>query len=375
MDALSTIIAGPFPSLVDHNACCPCLSLPVVVVGKPPAVGRYWSIQVFLKEAASVFNDRSGGKSSTESDSMRRNQTLKDVDMKVDEDGFFRLAIGDFGEGEAPAANVISTTSKSGLLVMRNFKVKEGVAWLAPNFYSVEDKEEKYPWPVDYRIREAGPYATASGPTSTFKRIKPLLIMNGLLMSIFPKLSRGVVCGAVFSNVLWSAIKGKFEKKYKKLKCGVGVVVNETVTKVSGLGGNADHIYWTFCYDCSSVDVEVEGVLGVEVEGGQDGFRYINLQCYSWDSLPLNGFLDDETLKGEVVGKSGGGGGEGGKAKVTRKFKAYLTTKPSYTGQNEIDVRGAAFGTATLRLLLPVNDDVEKVCLPKIRAVSLGYRG
>ena len=50
MDALSTIIAGPFPSLVDHNACCPCLSLPVVVVGKPPAVGRYWSIQVFLKE-------------------------------------------------------------------------------------------------------------------------------------------------------------------------------------------------------------------------------------------------------------------------------------------------------------------------------------
>ena len=149
----------------------------------------------------------------------------------------------------------------------------------------------------------------------------------------------------------------------------------KTVTKVSGLGGNADHIYWTFCYDCSSVDVEVEGVLGVEVEGGQDGFRYINLQCYSWDSLPLNGFLDDETLKGEDVGGSEGGGGGGGTAKVTRKFKAYLTTKPSYTGQNEIDVRGAAFGTATLRLLLPVNDDVEKVCLPKIRAVSLGYRG
>lgn len=81
---------------------------------------------MFLKEAATVFNDRSGGNSKTESDSMRRNQTLKDVDMKIDKDGYFRLAIGDFGEGdgETPATNVIRTTSKSGLLVMRCFKVK-----------------------------------------------------------------------------------------------------------------------------------------------------------------------------------------------------------------------------------------------------------
>ncbi|GMI03224.1 hypothetical protein TrLO_g15004 [Triparma laevis f. longispina] len=387
MDALSTIIAGPFPSLVDHNACMPCLSLPVILKGKPPAVGRYWSIQVFLKEAATVFNDRSGGNSKTESDSMRRNQTLKDVDMKIDKDGYFRLAIGDFGEGEGetPATNVIRTTSKSGLLVMRCFKVKEGTSWLAPNFHSVDDTEEKYPWPVDYQVRDAGPYATANGPTSTFERIKPLLLLNGALITWKPDLSRVVVLGAMLSKCMWTSIKNKFEKKYLKLKFPDTCVLNETVTKVSGLGGNADHIYWTFCYDCKEYDVELEGVLQCKV-GSEDGFRYINLQCYNWDSLPINGFLDDESLRGEAVvptfskklamkkKSTATSTSSEEAANVTRKFKAYLTTEPSYEGANEIDVSSAVFGTATLRLLLPENDDVEKICLPKIRAVKKGFR-
>jgi len=38
MDSLSTIIAGPFPSLVDYNACLPGLKLPVILEGRAPQV-------------------------------------------------------------------------------------------------------------------------------------------------------------------------------------------------------------------------------------------------------------------------------------------------------------------------------------------------
>ena len=54
MDMLSTMLAGPFPSLVDYNACMPNLVCPVILVGRPPAGARYWSIQVFLNKVRCV---------------------------------------------------------------------------------------------------------------------------------------------------------------------------------------------------------------------------------------------------------------------------------------------------------------------------------
>ena len=42
MDALSTMISGPFPSLVDHNACMPGLELPCILKGRPPKGATYW---------------------------------------------------------------------------------------------------------------------------------------------------------------------------------------------------------------------------------------------------------------------------------------------------------------------------------------------
>ena len=62
-------------------------------------------------------------------------------------------------------------------------------------------------------------------------------------------------------------------------------------------------------------------------------------------------------------------------AQIEKIFKVYLTTKPTYKNNvNEIDVSKQPFGTATLRLLLPKNDEVERACFPTVRSVENGFR-
>ena len=274
MDMLSTIIAGPFPSLVDYNACMPNLALPVILVGRPPKGARYWSLQFFLGKAAGTLNARSGGDNIDEDDKARRNQTIKDVDMVVDDDGLFRLAVGDFKKKcGSPCKNILHTESKSALLVMRCFKMKEGSSWQAPALYDsledvgVADRER----PVLYRQRVSGPFATARGPTSSFERLKPLLILNCCVGLTKPKLFPKLVAAACMARGLHSSVQSVFASRYKMTKCPPGTIVNSTVTQVSGLGGNADHVYWTFCYDATEGDVEISGVLEAEVEGGVEG--------------------------------------------------------------------------------------------------------
>mmetsp|Transcript_6275 Transcript_6275/g.11921 ORF Transcript_6275/g.11921 Transcript_6275/m.11921 type:complete len:440 (+) Transcript_6275:14-1333(+) len=370
MDWLSTMLAGPFPSLVDYNACMPNLELPVVLCGRPPAGARYWSIQVFLNKAAGVLNGRNGGASDKdEDDAARRNQTIKDVEMKVDDDGFFRCAIGDFEEGVC--SNVISTKSKKGLLVMRCFKMKEGTSWLAPSLYDsvsdvgVDGKDR----PVLYQDRKAGPFATIEGPTSPLRRLTPLIFANAGAGLLSPPLAPTLALSALLARLMHGSISSLFARKYSRLKSPPSGVsgVNSEVTRVAGLGGNADHVYWTFCYDARERDVEVVGVLEAAVGDGEEAFRYVNLQCYRWDSIPIPSFLDSDSLT-PVQGDGDCAGGEG--VAVVKRFRAVLTCRPTYeAGRNEIDVGCQPSGTATFRLLLPANERVVEVCEPKVSAI------
>ena len=326
-------------------------------------------------KAAGVLNGRNGGTSDKdEDDAARRNQTIKDVEMKVDDDGLFRLAIGDFEEDGpgAPCKNVIRTKSKKGLLVMRCFKMMEGTSWLAPTLYDcisdvgVDGKER----PVLYQDRKAGPFATIEGPTSPFRRLTPLLFTNCLLGLLSPSLTPNLVLSALTARCMHAYTAFAFARKYKALKSppSGSAGVNSAITRVAGLGGNADHVYWTFCYDAIERDVEVTGVLDAEV-GGQPAFRYVNLQCYRWDSIPIPSFLDSDTLAS--IPSSAGEPKGFQHVTVKKRFKAILTCRPTYeAGRNEIDVRGQPEGTATFRLLLPANDDVVEVCEPVVRALD-----
>ena len=371
MDEISTVIAGPFPSLVDYNACMPALSLPVILVGTPPHGARYWSIQVFLKGAANALNDRAGGKDTDEDDAARRNQTMRDIDVVVDHDGKFRVAIGDFQNGQtSPCKNVIQAgDSKTGLLVMRCFKLPEGMAWQAPSLYAPGSNT---PWPTLYQERCAGPFATSRGPTSNFERLKTLAIASATIVAIKPELAPALVAGAAGAKFLHSSVLKKFMNKYKKIKCPTGTIKNGGIKRVSGLGGNIDHVYWVFCYDASECDIEITGVLKSQV-GSQDGFRYTNLSCYKWTSIPLPNFLDDDSFVPDPNLVTEGVSVDG--AQVTQRFTAYLTTERTFQkGINEMNVTDSVDGTGTLRLLLPLNESITELCTPKIRSVPKGFR-
>jgi hypothetical protein len=203
---------------------------------------------------------------------MRRNQTLRDTDITLDDDGNYKITIGSKSDiAAAGSANFIDAgDSKAGLLVIRCFKMREGTSWKAPDLLPLGGGE---PWPCKFSTRECGPYATSRGPTTNFQRLRTCLMAALPVAVARPDLSRALALGGVGATLLHAAIRAKLKKKYQRVKSPIGTQVNSDVVKVPGLGGNADHVYWNMVYDCRELDVEIRGFR-------KGGFRYTNLTCY-----------------------------------------------------------------------------------------------
>jgi len=76
----------------------PGLEIPCILKGRPPKGVTYWSVQVYMKEAANVMNERKGGDGEErEGDKERRNQTLRDIDISLSDDGTYEIFIGEGG--------------------------------------------------------------------------------------------------------------------------------------------------------------------------------------------------------------------------------------------------------------------------------------
>ena len=237
-------------------------------------------------------------------------------------------------------------------------------------FIMNDDKvDEEYQTGFSTELAQLAPFATIEGPTSPLRRLTPLIFANAGAGLLSPPLAPTLALSAILARLMHGSISSLFARKYSRLKSPPSGVsgVNSEVTRVAGLGGNADHVYWTFCYDASERDVGVVGVLEATVGEGEEAFRYVNLQCYRWDSIPIPSFLDSDSLT-PVQGDGDCAGGEG--VAVVKRFRAVLTCRPTYeAGRNEIDVGCQPCGSATFRLLLPANERVVEVCEPKVSAI------
>ena len=325
-----------------------------------------------LKGAANVTDSRDGA---SETAKERKSQCLLDAEIKIDQDGYYRVCIG--GEetiGKSDCANFINAgTSTTGLLVIRCFKMREGTAWRAPDLLCPISRQVV---PAKFQVRECGPFSSITGPTSPFVRLRTTVgVLCGGAVA-FPGLVKEIGLGAVLAMGLHRAVVSRFAAKYKlhKLPPAGGVLVNSSVVKIPGLGGNADHTYFSINYDCSREDLEITGMLAAKVgRGGHGaaGFRYMNLTCYNYNGLPLRQFLDDESMAAD----KGVAATQANAVVVTERFTAYLTTERTFqSGVNEIDVSEAVVGCATLRVLLAVSDEVVDICEPTVRVVERGFR-
>ena len=327
-----------------------------------------------MKEAASVLNERKGGSSGEgrEGDMERRNQTLRDVDVHLEADGSYEIYIGDWDKKDKPARNCIrAKDSKKGLLVIRAFNVPSGSTWRAPDLF---DLDGSTPRPVKFQERTSGPYASKNG-TSVWSRSRALLLTQALACAAQPGLTRPVLSGALAGYLLRSLAVGGLTKKYTGRRRQPEP--NVAFDRIPGLGGNADHVYYTLTYDVSGADVMVEGVYECSVapsssyrRGAVRGIRYFNLQCYHWSSLPQEAYFDSLNVTPHVVDEEAEGG-----VRVTRRYKVYLTAARSGVG-DELDVsKAGSSGTCTVRILLPENEHVGKVTRPKVSVVPRGHRG
>ena len=120
----------------------------------------------------------------------------------------------------------------------------------------------------------------------------------------------------------------------------------------ASLAGSARHAYFSMCYDATKGDVKVSGLMNYTKKGTDqwrcghtlvvvlfhhpDSLslslslrRYCSVTCYDFQSLPMAGYFDDESMNEKESGKEAG----------KRKFEVILTTKPTRKlGLNEIDV-------------------------------------
>jgi hypothetical protein len=399
MDTLSQCISGPFPTVVDYNACMPSLSLPVVLVGRPPVGVRYWSIQIYLLGDASVFSDRDG---SSPSDSVinRSNQTLIDADIRVDDDGCYRVVIGsaDAIAKHGEVANCINSyDSKAGLLVIRSFKLPSGSTWLAPSLYDAaayslaaehrqsrgaehrDDKHTVHPYLTKHGVRRSGEWSSVCSATSDFNRLKTCVaasvamgvsacvydhvaprVMPSMVPSMAHTVMKPLLTSSIVAPWLHGRILNKLSRKWCRVKHPPGSVVNESVIKVPGLGGNSDHIYYNINYDVKKCDIAVSGVSRCVVEG-KEGWRYINVTGYEYKGTPYGEYYDTDNITPCDVNSEG-----------QERYTIYVTTKKVWKG-NEIQVRESK-GMVTVRILLPSCDKAAENSVPTVRVVERGWR-
>jgi hypothetical protein len=294
------------------------------------------------------------------------------VDVRLESDGRYEIFIGDW-EKDKPFRNCIRANgSKEGLLVIRAFNVPSGSTWRAPDLFDVGCSSAR---PVKYQERVSGPYASKNG-LSVWTRARPLFLPQAFACFLLPRMSRPVLSGALFGYLLRSLAVSRLTKKYKRRR--MQPEPNLEFDQIPGLGGNADHIYYTLTYDVSTSDVLIEGVYECTVKPppssyrreGVRGLRYFNLQCYFWSSLPQEAYFDSFNVTPHVVDEEVEGG-----VRVTRRYKVYLTTAKSGVG-DELDVsEGGPKGTCTVRVLLPENEHVGKATIPKVTVVPRGHRG
>jgi hypothetical protein len=82
--------------------------------------------------------------------------------------------------------------------------------------------------------------------------------------------------------------------------------------------------------------------------------RYCSVTCYDFQSLPMAGYFDDESMNEKESGKEAG----------KRKFEVILTTKPTRKlGLNEIDVSKCPLGACVVRLVYPEEGVLEEACV------------
>jgi len=281
------------------------------------------------------------------------------------------LIAGDWFGPTPPARNAIRANgSAKGLLVIRAFNVPSGSTWRAPLIFDAGEGCGGEPMATKFDERVSGPFASKQG-TSVWKRAKGLVMVQGAVAMWSPETFRKLALGYVGGVCLHSMLTSLLTRKYKRIRRQA--TPNTSFTRIPGLGGNADHVYYTLTYDVSSSDVLISGVLNCSV-GGREGFRYFNLTCYTWDSLPMDNYADSNNIASENEGKEEAIILKG--VRVNKRYKVYLTTERTYQdGVNELSVESEPRGTCTVRILLPLNTAVEDASMPTVEVVPRGFRG